>query len=292
MSGTNSDGRSFSLYADRAQLQRNGLALSDVVFSIPDVVVVNRNISGLYISVSNAYIPTTWYNVDVLNSEMRFSLLTGGVTTTYSLVVPSRRYGTYDVDSFMVLLNDLFKVYQPDPVLTFTYNAFNSRTEVVWKDGIPTHTFTMLSTTMGTLLGYVLGVDTQFSSPAVKQFSKCVNFSGVTSYFFVCAELPTQNFSTELNSNFLFKVVPASGNFNSTEWNNVTLDATLIPSRIQVSQLSIRVFDQNGRLLNFNGVPWNFTLRINYSLAESLDYKSFVANHSSLSDSAAETSSE
>lgn len=276
---SNSDGRTFSLSADTASYQRNGSAYSDVVFNVPDIVNVNSNISGLYISVSNAFIPTTWYNVDETNSYMQFSLTTSMGSTSYELIIAPADYGTYDVDSFIVKLNDLFRAYpdQANPVLEFAYNPFNSRTEVIWAVGIDPTTFTLQNTTMNVLLGIDLS-DVVFSSPSRKIFSKCVNFTGVTSYFFVCAELPTQNYSTEINSNFLFKVVPASGNFNSTEWNNVTMDSFLIPSRIQVSQLSIRVFDQSSRLINFHGVPWNFTLKVHYQVTDTLDYRHFESD--------------
>lgn len=272
---TSSENRIFSLSANKANLN-NGTAYSDLVFTISDFLNPPNHLTACYVSADYANVPTTSYNIDSRNSTVTFTLSLGIVSTTYTLQFTSSEYGNYDVDSFLDMLNQKFAAFpgqSPTATITFAYNGFTGKAEVQWTTPFAGRTMTINFTTMQLLLG-ITSADLSFTDSSTKAFSNCVNFQGVTSYFFVCAEVPMQNYATEIQSNFLVKIPVAGGSFNATQWTNTTLVHSLIPGSVKVSQLSIRVYDQNAQLVNFNGVPWDLTLKVSYETNRALDYSS------------------
>lgn len=288
MTDATSDSRLFSFNSDQADKYYNSTFYSDVQFSVNNVIVNIGDAVSVYVSVENALFTNSWYNVDVFNNRLTISYqidLTHGYI--FDIILAKKDLGNYDAYSLATLLNEYIlaaataqSVNWTPPQFTIQFNNFSNRFSVQWETLNEGKTIEILTTTnMYDTLGINVDTGTDdffFNDSSDYTFTYVADLLGATSYIVQCNQLPTQNYSTEVKGNFLVNLPVDGQNFGVTNWTNNGTQEFLIPTGSLVDTLEFQIKDQHGRLINFNGIPWQLLLRITYNRTKIPVYQSLT----------------
>lgn len=260
------DSRLYSFNVKNAAIQYNGTFNSNVLFQIAGFVKRQTDVTAIYVSMESASIPSSWYIFNLTNNTLAFSLsLAGGPFTPYSLTMPP---GTYDAYTIQTLLNNQL-IALSITAFTFIYNLQNNKFGILWANSTPASNVVSINstlTTMQDLIGLVLpGPDSIiYDLLQERDFTDQVNLSGVTTYFIQCAEIPVQNQSLQTNGAIMGSIQNAAGLWGLTLWDNTSQLKFMVPANIHIDQLTVRIYDQEGNLIDFNNQEWNMTMKVSY----------------------------
>lgn len=260
--------------ANNATFLPTGTAYSTGVFFTPMFVRPPNNCHSIYVSVENAQIPSTWYVINATNN--RISFVFGA--TTYNFVIQP---GNYDAYTLVSALNSLLTT-NGVTAWVFFYNAIDNHIGIEWTPYTyqPAVSIAILSsTTMTGPLGITSADATIYETTPQYEFSDQCNLAGVTQYIIQCNSIPTRNWSYQIGANILASIQNAASVFGLTLFNNQTNLRFSIPNHTQIDQLEIAIYDQDGILIDFNGIPWILTLRVSYVVDENRidDLHTFVS---------------
>lgn len=269
------DSRIFTLTAKNASFLNNDSKLSNVTFQLTKFVERHPDNMSVYLSIENATIPSSWFNVPEQTS-ISFLRLDTNATSTY--VIPG---GNYDAYSLCNTINANWSSLTAES-LKFEYNLQNNKLHITvtaaWLGSPIYYQFTTNSDFIFGSAG-VLSV-WKNSVPTTTPFPNQVNLTGVSVYLIVCDECPTQNFSLELTGNVLGSIQNAASNFGVTIWQNNTNLRYLLPVNRQIDQVSLRIYNERGELIDFNNTSWSMTLKVTYYKSTTLkarDFQQFMA---------------
>lgn len=264
MQTTYEDSRLFSLNASNAAITYNSTFNSNVLFQIPGFVKRQHGCLAVFISIENASIPSSWYVFNTTNNILAFSLSDGiNPPVPYTITVPP---GTYDAYSLQTLMNTELTTLGIT-AFTFFYNLQNNKFAILWPttgNGYSVITNTS-ATTMSALIGLVFPVDAIITDATQERdFTNQVNLSGITTYFIQCAEIPVQNLSLQTSGAIMGTIENAAGLWGITLWSNQAQIKFMVSAATHIDQLTVRFYDQNGDLINFNSQNWNLTFKVTY----------------------------
>lgn len=98
-------------------------------------------------------------------------------------------------------------------------------------------------------------------------FTYPCNFTGVNSYLIKAVELQLQNWCPVLQSDILAEVQNEADIWGVTLWQNSAQTKFSLGVDQNVDSLTIRIFDENGKYINFRDSPWLLTLKVTYIFA-------------------------
>tara|TARA_R110002110_G_scaffold227107_1_gene441451 strand:+ start:241 stop:1224 length:984 start_codon:yes stop_codon:yes gene_type:complete len=249
------ESRLISLNSKYATDLLNGDKKSSVSFDFNAIARKDAKVLYHTLAIQSAEIPASYYNVNTTNNTI--NLTEGG--QTFSVVIP---IGNYDADTFaaafIVAHNALFT---NDATL-----AFNTTTGKfsLMSDVSPQLIVMNLADTTSQLL---LGVNTTNSFPynaGVPTFmDRPANFLGITEVKICSNALAGDNYdSVSLNTSTLVDTVSTTATaFGLTIYNSLGRESFIKAKRID--ELDIQLLDQDDKVIDFNGIHWNFTFIFN-----------------------------
>ena len=231
-------------------------------FTLPNIDI-DENKEQVYVSIRNATIPFSWYNVNETNNILN-------LTIDGSLYSITLKEGNYNVNSlaieFKAEIDDIQFQHGHDGDITITYLVKTNKFYFFHSH----HDFSFLSTsTCFELLGFEDG-NTYLSTPLPFQTQKEELTSTIGVNLFVVRQiyitsdnfiLNNINVATPTNANIIASV-PVLGNPNSVINYENTSARHLIHHLNNINNLHIRLEDQKGQLLLLNGVNWSITLEL------------------------------
>lgn len=284
------DSRLFSLDVTDAYNIGNDKSYSFASFQVPTFVKKQADTAAVYVSIVNASIPSSWYVLNASNNILDFSVSdSGGPPIDYQILV--RELGTYNANQLVSLLNTYLNTLGLDDLFTFIYDIINNRIGITWTNysGPAGSTIAFATTTtMSYLVGLVLTQNTPNDlfitdvTPTYEFTNQC-NLTGVNLYLIQCDQLAVQNYSLQLGGNMIGSIQNAAGLWQLTLWQNYNNLRFRIPNKA-VDELTIKIYDERGVLINFNGQPWSMTLRVTYEKTTQLpthDLTQYVDQHNS-----------
>jgi len=223
-------------------LKSNSTFLSDVYFSFNGLLKDEEDIIERYISIQNAQIPFSFYNINVYNNILKIQI--GATVYTLTLI-----RGNYNATSLIIEIQN-----------QLTNNSITDITlEVSSTTGLLTITkttgsFSLISSgsTIYEALGFVVG--TNYTSVSQKIISPYpLNLLGTLSL-----KICSYEFSTN-NIDFTLITLPIEvGNFGLIQYTNVSnIKATL--NNISLDGFDISIIDDNNNYINFNNINWTMT---------------------------------
>lgn len=253
----------------------NAIGLLDKTYSIanfntPNFVRRQRDVVAVYLGIQNITIPSSWYVVNETNSSIGFTLIvSAGAPTDYQITLLPVEYGSYNSISFCIVLNKYLVAFGIDTIFTFQYDINNNRIGIIWTNYAgPTGSsiqFNETDTTMQYLIGLVFATDYLITDvTAINEFSDQCNFTGVNLYLVQCDQIPTKNYSLQIGGPIIASVQNSASVWGITQWQNLDNTRYQLPSNKSIEQLTIRMYDESGTLINFRGQPWNITFKITY----------------------------
>jgi hypothetical protein len=251
------DSRIFSFNVTNATSFQNDTKYSNVLFQIPKFITRHRDHTAVYISIENATLPSSWYNVP---SGTTISFFRGDTGTTSSYTIPA---GNYDAFTLCTAINTNWTAFTALG-LKISYSISYNSLGFSWTIAGP-FPFVQVYTSNSYIFGQGdVSLTVAGSATATTYFPKQMNLTGVNLYLIVCDEAPTQNYSLQLSGNIIGSIQNAAANFGVTIWQNQSNLRYLVPTNRQIDQITIRIYNERGELIDFNGVSWSLTIKITY----------------------------
>jgi hypothetical protein len=236
--------------------------VADCIFNIPNIEIDILK-EDVYVGVRNAVVPYSWYVVNSTNNKLDLTI--NG--SSYSISIP---LGNYNVNTLATQIKTELDILQTphghDGDLTITYLAKLNKYYFFHSH----HQFSFLSTsTCFELLGFKDG-NTYIASALPFQTLKHELTSTIGINLFVVRAiyvnsnnfiLQNINSSTPSNASILASI-STTGNPNSIIHYENTTSKHKIHHLNNISNLHIKLTDQDGDILELNNINWSMVLEI------------------------------
>ena len=227
----------------------NGSALSNGVYSIPNFVSRTDDIENIFVSLSHCEIPNSFYLINKHNN-----------TIYINYVYYYLPYGNYNVSSLITALLLILP-----STFSITYNTIYKKYTIL--NNSITFNINNMNSTINRIMGLGLTgttTSTPFSSGYSVQLPNCVNFLPSPRINIRSNKLKLQNFSSYDSSNDILTSVQN----NASQSGMITfINYTKSRYKIDVesiNDLDIRITDDINNDLDFNGVDWYITIKVDY----------------------------
>jgi hypothetical protein len=229
-------------------IQNNGSFLSDVYFNFKNVIQDVDNLLEVEISVANAQIPFSFYNVNVYNNVLAIDY--NG--TPYTLTLTR---GNYNATNLITEINTQFT----NAGITGVTITISSITGTIQVSSTGTLQFLSVGSTIYSVLGLESGID--YTAPFTAPYP--LNLLGTLRLRICSYELITYNLdSTSMTTLNVLATIPIeSATFGVILYDNIANIKTRL-NNTQLDGFDILILDDNNNPVNFNGVPWCISLLI------------------------------
>jgi hypothetical protein len=222
---------------------------SFIEYNIPDMIVHDDSCQYILFSIPYAIIPVSYYTVNQYNNSL--SILENNVTTTYSFP-----HGNYNVSTFSQeftkLLGSQWSVIlnQFNSVLTIT-NTLNAFT--IYKS----------NSTISSILGFNLDISSAVvSSVNTLVMPRCCNFLSLSRICIRCPQLLSgNNMVGTSNASDLIISIPNNAKPNGQIYYQNQTQIKSLYRGSNLSRFTVALTDDDGNLIDFNGIPSFFVLQ-------------------------------
>lgn len=243
------DQRIITLSSNNAT-QNNGSFLSDVYFNFKGLIKQDLDIREIQISVQNAQIPISFYNINVYNNILilnynsityTFTLTRGNYNSSNLITEIIAQFALQGITDIAIVISSI------TGVLTFTRGASLN--------------FSILSTgTLNVVLGFLENT-TYTSSLGVLNPPFPLNLLGLLKLKLASFEIQTGNFDSSVasNLNILATIPIESGSFGLILYDNISNTQAII-NNDTLDGFDLQIYGDDDNLVNFNGIGWNISL--------------------------------
>jgi len=223
-------------------IRNNSTFLSDVYFQFSGLLKDEDDILERYISIQNAQIPFSFYNINVYNNMLKIQI--GATIYTLTLI-----RGNYNATS---LITEIQNQLTNNGITDITLGV--SSTTGLLTITKTTGSFSLISSgsTIYEALGFVVG--TNYTSVSQKIISPYpLNLLGTLRLRICSYELSTSNID------FSLITLPIEvGNFGLIQYTNMTnIRVTL--NNTSLDGFDISIIDDDNNYINFNNINWTMT---------------------------------
>lgn len=249
------ESRLISLNSKFASEYLNGDKNSSVSFDFNGIARKDARVLYHSIAIQSAEIPASYYIVNTTNNTIN---LTEGAQT-FSVVIP---VGNYNADTFaaafIVAHNALFTY---DAILAF--NTTTGKFSLMSVQNGQLIVMNLAATTSQLLLGVNTTTNFPFNAGNPTFMDRPANFLGITEIKICSNALAGDNYdSVSLNTSTLVDTVSTTATaFGLTIYNSLGRESFIKAKRID--ELDIQLLDQDDKVIDFNGIHWNFTFIFN-----------------------------
>jgi len=243
------DQRIITLSSDNAT-QNNGTFLSDVFFNFRGLVKEDDDNREITISIQNAQIPISFYNINVYNNI----LVLDYNSITYTFTLTQGNYNSLNLITEIVAKFALQGIIDIT-IVTSAITGCMTFTRALSLD------FSILSTgNINTVIGFD-PTTTNTSTSGVLTAPFPLNLLGLLKLKLASFELQTQNYDSSVQSNLnILATMPIdSGPFGVVLYNNISNITSIINNK-SLDGFDLQIFGDDGRLVDFNNTHWNITL--------------------------------
>ena len=241
--------RIFNLSAASYSVPYNGTLMSSGKFIIPNFILHNENVNHVYLSVSHAEVPNSFYLVNQYNNILCINNI--------SFVIP---VGNYNATSLLTTISSFISsigitlIYSSSSLkykftssLAFTINYTTSTIHRIMGLSRTSDMIGVLATGLYTLI-----------------LPNCVNFLPTARLNFRSSMLGLENFHSNDGSNDVFLSLQNNASQNGLITYNNYGNLKYHIELEGLNEIDIRITDDSNRELDFNGISWFLTLQIDY----------------------------
>jgi len=231
-------------------VKNNGDFNSDVVFNFTGILTDEPDIKEVQVSVQNAQIPMSFYNVNVYNNILRITYNSLPYTITLTR-------GNYNSNTLITEITSQL-AGQLITDITITISSITGIIKFVRAGSL---NFTILSTgTVNKTLGFATGTN-YTSAGGILNAPYPLNLLGILKLKITSLELSTYNFDSSVlgNLNVLATIPIEAGTFGLIQYDNFANIQSIIKNTT-LDSFDLQIYGDDGNLVNFNGIGWNITL--------------------------------
>ena len=219
-------------------------------YDIRNMIVRDEQVEYIQFSVPFAIIPVSFFTVNENNNQLK--VVVNGTTTTYTF--PD---GNYNANTFITQFSITLGAYYKLSLSTFNNIFTITRT---LQDGF---NFSILGvSTISSVMGFSSDlIGTPIASNYAITCSRCCNFLPLPRITMRCPELANTQMVGASSSNDVIITIPNNSKPNGQIYYQNQSNAKLLFRQHELSRFIISLTDDDGNLLNFNGVSSFFTLQ-------------------------------
>lgn len=240
----------------------NGNAKSQILFSIPDAIVVDDSIEYIQFSIPYVVVPNSFYVINMTNCMLQ--VLQSGTTTTYMFPMGNYTASTF-ITQFKALLPNTFNI---------TIGQNNNQFTI-------THTttaFTILGTsTIDSIMGFS---GNQVSVGLSLTMPRVCNFLPLPRICIRCSKLSNSFTPSSIDSGDVILSIPNTAKLNGQIiYTNNTGSKNLFKLD-SLRDFVVSLTDDDGNLLDFNGISsfWVFQFDIfRKSIEKPMSFRNIVS---------------
>ena len=240
----------------------NGDYKSQIIFSLPDAIVVDDSIDYIYFSVPYVVVPNSFYIINYTNNKLY--VLQSAVTTLYEFPV-----GNYTSQSFITT----FKTLLP--------NQFNITLGINSNVFTITHTTTTFSLTSASTIDSVMGFSGTTAATGLSlTLSRVCNFLPLPRINLRCPDLAHSFISASVDGSDVILSVPNNAKLNGQIVYNNTSNMKTLFKLTNLNSFKVSLTDDDGNPINFNGISSFFTFQFEIhrrTLAKPLPFNKLVS---------------
>lgn len=240
----------------------NGDYKSQIIFSLPDAIVVDDSIDYIYFSVPYVVAPNSFYIINYTNNKLY--VLQSAVTTLYEFPV-----GNYTSQSFMTVFKSLLPS-QFSITLGINSNVFTI-----------THTTTTFSLTSASTIDSVMGFSGTTAATGLSlTLSRVCNFLPLPRINLRCPDLAHSFISASVDGSDVILSVPNNAKLNGQIVYNNTSNMKTLFKLTNLNSFKVSLTDDDGNPINFNGISSFFTFQFEIhrrTLAKPLPFNKLVS---------------
>lgn len=238
---------SIQIYLDSKYAnKRNGNA-GDAYFSISPIYVEDGNY--IYISVVSCIIPYAFYNINSTNNKLTYDIVGN---PQQQFIVP---VGNYNINQLLTYINNNWTGYN------LTLNTLTNKISII---NLASQEFTVYSGGLANILGFTSNAYGNASgsyivtSPSVANLYTITNINVETNLL----TYNVSNISNQVQNKSIIASIPVTvAPFSLISYENPSLyKANLYVG--EFNNLTIRLLDNNGAVVDMNGVDYTITLQI------------------------------
>jgi hypothetical protein len=231
-------------------VKNNGDYNSDVVFNFTGILTDEPDIKEVQVSVQNAQIPMSFYNINVYNNILRITYNSVNYTITLTR-------GNYNSNTLITeIVSQLAGQLITD--ITITISGVTGILKFVRAGSL---NFTILSTgTINKTLGFEIGTN-YTTTLGVLSAPYPLNLLGILKLKITSLEISTYNFDSSVlgNLNVLATIPIEAGTFGLIQYDNFANIQSIIKNP-SLDSFDLQIYGDDGNLVNFNGIGWNIVL--------------------------------
>jgi len=221
---------------------------TDCNFILPKIELRKRH--KAFVSVVHAVIPHSFYNVNDTNNKLDYIMKIDGFFINYSITFPN---ANYNINTLIITMKNLMQ-----PGFTITYNASTNKIKIIHEEY--EWTISGNTTTCEELIGYT-GLN-DFPNRFTFESGKGINLFTVRTLNISSDNFILNNIHTAIpNVASIITSIPVNTTAGGIMiYNNQMNITSLIHDINNISNLHIRLMDQDGDLLDLNGLHWSIKL--------------------------------
>jgi hypothetical protein len=240
----------------------NGDFKSQIVFSIPDAIVMDDSIDYIYFSIPYVVIPNSFYIINYTNNELYVTQ--SAVTTVYTFPV-----GNYTSQSFITVFKSLL------PAAFGITLGQNSNQFTI------THTTTTFSFDDASTIDAVMGFSGTTAATGLSlTCPRVCNFLPLPRICMRCPDLAHSFISATTDGNDVVLAVPNNAKLNGQIVYNNSSNMKTLFKLTNLNSFYVSLTDDDGNPINFNGISSFFTFQFDIhrrSLAKPLPFNKLVS---------------
>lgn len=237
-------GMQLYLNSKYAKIKPNGGDTGLCIFEFPSIVLEDGHY--VYLSLVSATIPYSFYSFNDNNSSLSLQDASG---TNFNFQVPNGNYNIYQLKS--AILAELGGGWD------MSYNVVSNKVTI----SNSLRDFSMNPASMNHALGFS-DTTTLFSSGRQLTSNQCINLNQIRAIN-VEIDMPasTMNVAQPLNQNILATIPVVCQPYGMIQYENPNgFRINMFCS--QMNMIRVKFLDNQGNLINMNGVNWQATLQI------------------------------
>ena len=225
---------------------------SDAVFHIPNITI-DKDEKAL-ISVKNCVFPYSWYNINFTNNILNYHV--NNISYTLNLVKGNYNANTLREHIYNLLISQTYPNGN-DNKFTITYDIKTNK-----------YTFSHLHHEFGfyetsncfELLGFLQTDKTSVNRTLTSDIM--INLFPIRQIYITSDNfiLNNVNHASSSNSNIITSINVVGNPYSIITYDNSSNNSHLIHNLNNINNLGIKITDQDGDLINFNGSHWSLTL--------------------------------
>lgn len=232
----------------------NGSYLSDIQFNFTGLIKDDPEIIESRIQIQNAQIPFSFYNINVYNNILKYSV--DGLPTIYTITLIR---GNYNSNSLITELQNEF-IANSHTDITIAISSITGCLTITKITG--SLTLLYIDSTVLKVLGFLVSQD-YTSTLGILNAPFPLNLLGTLKLRIASDTLQTNNLDSSVGGSFnILATIPIeSSNFGIILFDNIANTQSLLDNKF-LDSFDIKILDDDNNLINFNNVGWSISLLI------------------------------